>query len=246
MLLPTHMLHKSAVKTVPWCPRPPTSPTSFDVPWVCTPVLGPLCLLAANQTEPGPSGKPIFPINPRISICACHNNITSPGLISVSCAPSSRPQISTVSTIPVIYNNRPLCTREPQVGANPCHLRHLQRATANLPSTLSATHIHVDLLNARSLGNKSFLINELITDNKFDLFMIIKSWLTPADTAVLVEATPPDFDHLHLPWPCGRGGVLAVFLKKCFKCSLISCGNFKSFEVLCFFLFQALVLCCVF
>lgn len=73
-------------------------------------------------------------------------------------------------------------------------------------------------MNAWSLGNKSFLINELITDNKLDLFMITESWLTPADTVVLVEATPLDFDHLHLLRPCGRGGGLAVFFKKYFKC----------------------------
>ena len=120
------------------------------------PRTSPLCVLSANQIKPGPSGKPTFPVNPRISICTCHNSITSPGLqsglISVSCAPSSSPQSSSISTIPVIYIYRPLCTRRPQGRTNPFLIGHLQWATANLPATLSATHINVGLLKARSLG----------------------------------------------------------------------------------------------
>lgn len=76
--------------------------------------------------------------------------------------------------------------------------------------------------------------------------MITESWLTPADTVVLVEATPLDFDHLHLLRPCGRGGGLAVFFKKYFKCWLISFGNFKSFEFLCFFISRPAPLLCIF
>lgn len=69
--------------------------------------------------------------------------------------------------------------------------------------------------------------------------------MTPVESAALVKATPPDFNHLHLPCPCARGRDLAVFYKKCFNYSSIYFGNFISFEVLCFFISGLAPLLCI-
>lgn len=47
--------------------------------------------------------------------------------------------------------------------------------------------------------------------------------------AALVEASPPDFNHFHVPQSCGRGAGLAVIYKKCENVRKWSVCNFKLF-----------------
>ena len=50
------------------------------------------------------------------------------------------------------------------------------------------------LLNVRSLLNKTFIINDLILDNKLDCLFLTETWLGMDAPVVLTEASPPNFN----------------------------------------------------
>ncbi len=54
---------------------------------------------------------------------------------------------------------------------------------------------HVKMLNIRSLKNKSFLINDLITTNNLNFMFLNETWLEDSCNAtVLNETAPPSFN----------------------------------------------------
>lgn len=48
------------------------------------------------------------------------------------------------------------------------------------------------LLNIRSLNSKTVIINEIITDNSFDILCLTETWLKPNDFFGLNESTLPN------------------------------------------------------
>ena len=53
--------------------------------------------------------------------------------------------------------------------------------------------IRCGLLNVRSLGSKSLLINDLITETRCDVFCLSETWLQEGEYVSLNEATPPGY-----------------------------------------------------
>ena len=71
--------------------------------------------------------------------------------------------------------------------------------------------IKFGLLNVRSLNNKSFLVNDLITENKLDCICLVETWLNnDTATAIMIETCPPDYSFHQLPRRNRRGGGVAV------------------------------------
>ena len=114
-------------------------------------------------------------------------------------------------------------------AVNHNNLIQVPRQTLLAPALISKP-VNFGLLNIRSLNNKSFLCHDFITFNNLDFFIITETWLSEGDCSPLIEATPPDFTHLHQPRLSGRGGGVAVIYRNDFKCTRILFNNFTSFE----------------
>ena len=90
------------------------------------------------------------------------------------------------------------------------------------------------LLNVRALTEKTQLCQDFIKLHKLDFFFITEAWLQEDANVTLIATAPPNFSYFNLPRPDKTGGGLAVFYNNTFKCSPITFGNFRSFEVFCF------------
>ncbi len=91
--------------------------------------------------------------------------------------------------------------------------------------------IKLAFLNTRSLKNKSFVINDLITTNNLDFMFLIETWLEDNCSAtVLTETTPPNFNFISVCRTVRRG--VAALFKDVYQCKQVSFGQYLSFEYL--------------
>lgn len=87
------------------------------------------------------------------------------------------------------------------------------------------------LINARSLVNKTFILNDFVVSNDLDMLLITETWLRPGDLAPLTELLPQDYLFLNSPRSTGRGGGLVSVFENKFSCQSLSTNAFKSFEL---------------
>ncbi|XP_078793711.1 uncharacterized protein LOC144987877 isoform X2 [Oryzias latipes] len=102
------------------------------------------------------------------------------------------------------------------LGSNPQLLRPLTRVAVNLrraPSPLSMA-----LLNARSVANKSFLLNDLIDSRNVDLLFLTETWQRNSDHSSLIELCPAGYSFIGRPRPSGRGGGIAAVFRNRLLC----------------------------
>ncbi len=88
------------------------------------------------------------------------------------------------------------------------------------------------LLNVRSLTNKSFLINELISSHSLDFTLLTETWLDINGAATLIETVPLNFSFFHTTRNDRRGGGIAAVFSDIYGCKEVYLGNFISFEYL--------------
>lgn len=109
--------------------------------------------------------------------------------------------------------------RSKKRGINSDHLRSLGYVPlshrTDAPVDLS---VKMALLNIRSITNKTFLINDLISLQGLDFLFMTETWLKEGDRDFLIEASPLDFLSLNSPRTGGRGGGVATIFRSCFKC----------------------------
>ncbi len=72
--------------------------------------------------------------------------------------------------------------------------------------------LKLGLLNIRSLTPKAVIVNEIITDNSFDVFCLTETWLKTNDYFGLNESTPPSYCYKHEPRETGRGAVSQQYI----------------------------------
>ena len=98
--------------------------------------------------------------------------------------------------------------------------------------------------NVRSLHNKTAVIHDLLDNDKWHIFILTESWLTPNDNFTLRLASPTNYSYHNVPRNTGkRGGGIAVLYRNdyeltvdvndsvysstsfefCFAC--VRCGN---------------------
>uniref|UniRef100_A0A8C2FJX0 Reverse transcriptase domain-containing protein n=3 Tax=Cyprinus carpio TaxID=7962 RepID=A0A8C2FJX0_CYPCA len=88
------------------------------------------------------------------------------------------------------------------------------------------------LINIRSLTPKAVIVNEMITDNSFDVLCLTETWLKPNDYIGLNESTPPNYCYKHEPRQTGRGVGVATIYSDILNVTQKTGYRFKSFEIL--------------
>uniref|UniRef100_A0A8C1ETF6 Reverse transcriptase domain-containing protein n=1 Tax=Cyprinus carpio carpio TaxID=630221 RepID=A0A8C1ETF6_CYPCA len=88
------------------------------------------------------------------------------------------------------------------------------------------------LINIRSLTPKAVIVNEMITDNSFDVLCLTETWLKPNDYIGLNESTPPNYCYKHEPRQTGRGGGVATIYSDIISVTQKTGYRFTSFEIL--------------
>ncbi len=114
--------------------------------------------------------------------------------------------------------------------ADPSNLRPVMHQSKNAVET-KCNSIKLAFSNTRSLKNKSFVINDLITTNNLDFMFLIETWLEDNCSAtVLTETARPNFNFISVCRTVRRGGVAALF-KDVYQCKQVSFGQVKSSQV---------------
>ena len=105
-----------------------------------------------------------------------------------------------------------------QIGHRPPpRCLHRPPPTIHTVNTIDRTNnstITVALINAQSCRNKIEDINDLLTDNNFDVLFIVESWLSErGDDATIRALTPGGYEIKSFPRKGRRGGGIAVLYK---------------------------------
>lgn len=87
------------------------------------------------------------------------------------------------------------------------------------------------LLNARSIANKSFMVNDLVLSKKLEFLFLNKPWQRDMELDPLIKLCPKDCTFISLPRLSGNGGGLAAAFRSRFVCHLVSTGLVSSFEL---------------
>ncbi|XP_074522673.1 uncharacterized protein LOC141787880 [Halichoeres trimaculatus] len=86
------------------------------------------------------------------------------------------------------------------------------------------------LLNVRSLLNKSFIIRDLILDNKLDCLFLTETWLGTDAPVILTEASPPNFNFTFSLRSGRKGGGTASIVNSSLKTKEIKFDQYTTFE----------------
>ncbi len=92
--------------------------------------------------------------------------------------------------------------------------------------------LKLGLLNIRSLTPKAVIVNEMITNNSFDVLCLTETWLKPNGYIGLNESTPPSYCYKHEPRQTGRGGGVATIYSDILNVTQKTGYRFNSFEIL--------------
>ncbi len=95
-------------------------------------------------------------------------------------------------------------------------------------------YLKLGLLNTRSLTPKAVIVNEMITDNSFDVLCLTETWLKTNYYFGLNESTPPSYCYKHEPRQTGRGGGVATIYSDILNVTQKTGYRFDSFEILMF------------
>ncbi|GAA6093891.1 RNA-directed DNA polymerase from mobile element jockey-like, partial [Tachysurus ichikawai] len=87
-------------------------------------------------------------------------------------------------------------------------------------------------VSERSLNNKTFVLNDVISSHNLDLFFLTETWLPPGDVSAFSEILPSGYLYLNTPRQTGRGGGIATIHRQPLKCRQLSTKGYSSFEVM--------------
>ncbi len=87
------------------------------------------------------------------------------------------------------------------------------------------------LLNIRSLTPKAVIVNEMITDNSFNVLRLTETWFKPNYYIGLNESTLASYSCKHEPRP-GRGGGVATIYSVILNFTQKTGHKFNSIEIL--------------
>jgi len=103
-------------------------------------------------------------------------------------------------------------------------------ALVSLARSANAPLSHDNILNIRSLTGKGHVIQDILTDRKFDFFCLNETWQVHEDFSQLNDSTPPGF--VYSCKPMYRGGGLAILYREKWKVLPVSVPPLYSLECL--------------
>ena len=88
------------------------------------------------------------------------------------------------------------------------------------------------LVNARSIRNKTLMLNDFIVEHDVDIFSITETWLRDSvfEDFFCSDICPAGYNFFHNPRTTSHGGGIAVLTKKPFKVVKQQLADFKSFD----------------
>ena len=90
--------------------------------------------------------------------------------------------------------------------------------------------IRAALFNARSITNKSFILNEFFTSEKLDFMFLTETWQRDNEFIHLNELCPTGCSVIGTPQLERRGGGLAIVHWDNYLCRVVQSESFPSFE----------------
>lgn len=113
--------------------------------------------------------------------------------------------------------------------------RNLIHVPCKKVASSSKIYLKQAVLNVRSLNNKSFLINNLISSCNLDFMFLTETWLdTDTGNAVLIESSPPNYTFESETRKNLRGGGVCAIFRDNIVTNKVSLGVFSSFEYVSF------------
>ena len=100
-------------------------------------------------------------------------------------------------------------------GVQHAHLRQLRRTT---PSASPERKLCMALLNARSIANKTFLLNDFFTSRELDFMFLTETWVHAGEYTPFSELLPPDCTFFSSPRATGHGGGIASVFRANLQC----------------------------
>lgn len=92
------------------------------------------------------------------------------------------------------------------------HLRTLPRAGKSEVLSERTPRFRMVLLNARSVVNKTVILNDFFTSRQLDFLFITESWITNGDLSPFSELLNSSCLFLNSPRKVGRvGGLVTIF-----------------------------------
>ncbi|KAL3984502.1 hypothetical protein ACER0C_016127 [Sarotherodon galilaeus] len=88
----------------------------------------------------------------------------------------------------------------------------------------------IALLNARSIANKSFVLNDFFSSNSLDFIFLTESWQRENEFIHLNELFPVGCRFIGTPHLDRRGGGLVTVHRDSFACKAMDSESFPSFE----------------
>lgn len=115
-------------------------------------------------------------------------------------------------------------------GVNCHNLRQLDFVHLDLPQS-SQPPLNMALVNARSICNKTFILNDFLTRHHLDMLFLTETWVSAGELSVFEELCPPDCCFISTPRSAGRGGGVAMVFKQSLKILTVSVRRYSSFEL---------------
>lgn len=111
-------------------------------------------------------------------------------------------------------------------------IRYLRQIPPQPPSEAAsrAPPLHIAPLNARSISNKSHVLNELFTRENMDFMFLTETWQKDKDLVHLKELCPAGCSIIEKPRLTRCGGGLAALYWDKFLCRTICSESFPPFE----------------
>ncbi len=102
------------------------------------------------------------------------------------------------------------------------------------------------LVNARSVSNKTFILNDFFTSRGLDFLFLTETWTGADESSIFGELCPLNFSFISTPRCVRRGGGVALVFRNQYKIQTIFFAeNFSTFESQCVSSIQTIINFCL-